>query len=62
MALADRKLQQSVLASLRYLIPDIDRVQQMRNVVPYAFPTAPAPLPQRSSTPVRSTAPSSRPG
>ena len=37
-ALADRKLQQSVLASLRYLIPDIDRIQRMRNVVPYALP------------------------
>ena len=36
-ALADRKLQQSVLASLRYLIPDIDRVQQLRNVVPYSL-------------------------
>ena len=35
-ALADRKLQQSVLASLRYLIPDIDHVQQLRRVVPYA--------------------------
>ncbi len=35
-ALADRKLQQSVLASLRYLIPDIDQMQQLRRVVPYA--------------------------
>ncbi|MFN8470272.1 MAG: histidine kinase N-terminal 7TM domain-containing protein [Caldilineaceae bacterium] len=37
-ALADRKLQQSVLASLRYLIPDIEEVQQLRGVVPYAAP------------------------
>ena len=35
-ALADRKLQQSVLGSLRYLIPDIEEVQQLRGVVPYA--------------------------
>ena len=37
-ALADRKLQQSVLGSLRYLIPDIEEVQQLRGVVPYAAP------------------------
>jgi hypothetical protein len=37
-ALADRKLQQSVLASLRYLIPDIEEVQQLRGMVPYAAP------------------------
>lgn len=37
-ALADRKLQQSVLVSLRYLIPDIDQMQQLRRVVPYAAP------------------------
>ncbi len=35
-ALADRKLQQSMLANLRYLIPDIDRVQQLRGIIPYA--------------------------
>jgi hypothetical protein len=35
-ALADRKLQQSVLSSLRYLIPDIEEVQQLRGLVPYA--------------------------
>ena len=35
-ALADRKLQQSMLASLRYLIPDIERMQQLRGMVPYA--------------------------
>jgi len=34
--LADRKLQQSMLANLRYLIPDIDRMQQLRGVIPYA--------------------------
>jgi hypothetical protein len=37
-ALADRKLQQSVLGSLRYLIPDIEEVQQLRGMVPYAAP------------------------
>jgi hypothetical protein len=37
-ALADRKLQQSVLGSLRYLIPDIEEVQQLRGIVPYAAP------------------------
>lgn len=35
-ALADRKLQQAMLASLRYLIPDIEEVQQQRGIVPYA--------------------------
>jgi hypothetical protein len=35
-ALADRKLQQSMLANLRYIIPDLERVQQLRGVVPYA--------------------------
>lgn len=35
-ALADRKLQQSMLANLRYIIPDIERMQQLRGVVPYA--------------------------
>lgn len=34
-ALADRKLQQSMLANLRYLIPDIDQMQQLRGAVPY---------------------------
>ena len=35
-ALADRKLQQAMLASLRYLIPDIEEVQQQRGIIPYA--------------------------
>ncbi|MFO7634416.1 MAG: histidine kinase N-terminal 7TM domain-containing protein [Caldilinea sp.] len=35
-ALADRRLQQSMLANLRYIIPDIERMQQLRGVVPYA--------------------------
>ncbi|GIK72754.1 MAG: hypothetical protein BroJett021_17420 [Chloroflexota bacterium] len=35
-ALADRKLQQSMLANLRYIIPDIERIQQLRGAVPYA--------------------------
>ncbi len=35
-ALADRKLQQSMLANLRYLIPDIERMQQLRGAIPYA--------------------------
>jgi len=35
-ALADRRLQQAMLASLRYLIPDIEEVQQQRGIVPYA--------------------------
>lgn len=34
-ALADRKLQQSMLANLRYLIPDIEQMQQLRGAVPY---------------------------
>ncbi len=34
-ALADRKLQQSVFVTLRRIIPDIDRIQQLRGVVPY---------------------------
>lgn len=34
-ALVDRRLQQSVFDSLRRIIPDIDRVQQARGVVPY---------------------------
>jgi hypothetical protein len=37
-ALADRQLQQAMLASLRYLIPDIEEVQQQRGIVPYAAP------------------------
>jgi hypothetical protein len=35
-ALTDRKLQQSMLANLRYIIPDIERMQQLRGAVPYA--------------------------
>lgn len=34
-ALADRKLQQSVFVTLRRIIPDIDRIQQLRGLVPY---------------------------
>ncbi len=43
-ALLDRRLQQSVFVSLQRLIPDIERIQSMRNVVPYvdAESTAPA--------------------
>lgn len=36
-ALADRKLQQSMLANLRYIIPDIERMQELRGAVPYAI-------------------------
>jgi hypothetical protein len=35
-ALVDRRLQQSVFVTLRSIIPDIDRIQRMRTVVPYA--------------------------
>lgn len=35
-ALADRKLQQTIFAALRTLIPAMERAQQLRNVVPYA--------------------------
>jgi hypothetical protein len=35
-ALVDRKLQQNVFAALRRIIPDIERIQQLRGVVPYA--------------------------
>ncbi|MEZ4867092.1 MAG: histidine kinase N-terminal 7TM domain-containing protein [Caldilineaceae bacterium] len=35
-ALADRRLQQGVFVSLRRIIPDIDRIQQWRNLVPYS--------------------------
>ena len=35
-ALADRKLQQGVFVTLRRIIPDIDRIQQLRGIVPYA--------------------------
>lgn len=34
-SLADRKLQQSVFVTLRRIIPDIDRIQQLRGFVPY---------------------------
>lgn len=34
-ALMDRKLQQRVFDALRQIIPDIDRIQQMRSVSPY---------------------------
>ncbi|MGL4648421.1 MAG: histidine kinase N-terminal 7TM domain-containing protein, partial [Caldilineaceae bacterium] len=35
-ALMDRRLQQSVFVTLKQLIPDIERIQSMRNVVPYS--------------------------
>lgn len=35
-ALADRKLQQGVFASLRRIIPEIDRIQQWRSLAPYS--------------------------
>lgn len=35
-ALADRRLQQNVFVTLRRIIPDIERIQQLRNVEPYA--------------------------
>ena len=34
-ALMDRRLQQVVFVGLRRIIPDIERIQQLRNVVPY---------------------------
>ncbi len=34
-ALSDRKLQQGVFISLRNIIPDIDRIQELRGMVPY---------------------------
>ena len=34
-ALMDRQLQQGVFVALRRIIPDIDRIQQIRNVIPY---------------------------
>jgi hypothetical protein len=37
-ALEDRRLQQGVFAALRRIIPDIDRIQQLRGFVPYASP------------------------
>jgi hypothetical protein len=37
LALADRQLQQQVFVTLRRIIPGIDRIQQMRGVVPYAL-------------------------
>ncbi len=35
-ALVDRRLQQSVFVTLRTIIPNIERIQQMRNLAPYA--------------------------
>ena len=35
MALMDRKLQMQVMVALRRIIPGIDRIQQMRGIVPY---------------------------
>jgi hypothetical protein len=35
-ALADRKLQQGVFVALRHMLPDMDRLQQWRGIVPYA--------------------------
>ena len=34
-ALMDRQLQQGVFVALRRIIPDIDRIQQIRNIIPY---------------------------
>jgi hypothetical protein len=34
-ALMDRRLQQNVFVTLRSIIPDIDRIQSMRNAIPY---------------------------
>jgi hypothetical protein len=34
-ALMDRRLQQSIFVTLQSLIPDIERIQSLRNVVPY---------------------------
>lgn len=34
-ALADRKLQQGVFVTLQHIIPELDRVQQWRGIVPY---------------------------
>ena len=35
LALADRRLQQQVFVALRSIIPGIDRIQQLRGIVPY---------------------------
>ena len=35
-ALADRRLQQNVFVTLRRIIPDIERIQQLRNLEPYS--------------------------
>lgn len=35
-ALVDRRVQASVVATLRTIIPDVERIQRMRNVIPYA--------------------------
>jgi hypothetical protein len=37
-ALTDRRLQQGVFAALRRMIPDLERIQQLRGFVPYATP------------------------
>jgi hypothetical protein len=37
-ALQDRKLQQKIFVTLRSIIPDIERIQQWRSVIPYATP------------------------
>lgn len=34
-ALLDRRVQQSVVVTLRSIIPDVDRIQSLRNVIPY---------------------------
>jgi hypothetical protein len=36
--LADRKLQQGVFVALRRMLPEMERIQQWRGVVPYALP------------------------
>ncbi|RME57260.1 MAG: hypothetical protein D6790_13545 [Caldilineae bacterium] len=40
LALMDRKLQKQVFIALRRIIPGIDRIQQMRGVIPYALEDA----------------------
>ncbi len=35
-ALSDRRLQQAVFVQLRRIIPDIDRIQQLRGLTPYS--------------------------
>lgn len=55
-ALMDRRLQQDVFVALQAIIPDIERIQQMRNVVPYqaAESAAPAAEAMLSPSPIHS--------